>query len=135
MTVAGFASFLAVALAGVFAGAAVLKLRDVAGTAADFASLGLPQSRLLAWVVPGLELVIAVGLLVIPGWTATAAFALLAAFTTLLAGVVRSGRVVSCACFGGSSSDPVGVRHLLRNGLLMLMSLPVLTIDQLAFPF
>lgn len=131
---AGFASSLAVALAATFAVAAILKLGDVPGTAADFASLGLPQSGLLAWAVPGIEVGVAVGLLVRPGWAATLAFAMLAAFTTLLAGVVRSGRIVSCACFGGSSSDPIGRRHLLRNALLMLWTLPVLTIDRLTMP-
>ncbi len=130
----GIASLFAVALAATFAVAALLKLRDPRGTADDFASLGLPRPTVLARIVPVTELGVAVALVSLPGWGATAAFALLAAFTTVLAGVVRSGRVVSCACFGGANSEPVDVGHLARNALLMALALPVLGIDRLARP-
>ncbi len=130
----GIASVFAVVLAAVFASAALLKLRDPAGTTTDFTELGLPRARFLAGGVPIIELVIAALLLAWPGWGATAGFALLAAFTTLLAGVVRSGRVVSCACFGGAASKPIDARHLGRNALLAAWTLPVLAIDRLSMP-
>ena len=54
-------------------------------------------------------------------------FALLAAFTAVLIGVVRSGRMVACSCFGGLSSKPVSPLTLVRNvGLLLLAGLAVL---------
>ncbi len=130
----GIASLFALTLASVFAVAAALKLRDRRGTADDFASLGLPRSGLLAALVPVAELGVGVLLVALPGWGAVGAFALLAAFTTLLAGVIRSGRVVSCACFGGAVAEPVDGGHLARNALLMAWSLPVLAIDRLQVP-
>ncbi len=130
----GIASVFAVVLAAVFASAAVLKLRDPAGTTTDFTELGLPRARLLAGGVPIIELAVAVLLVLLPAWGATVGFALLAAFTTLLAGIVRSGRIVSCACFGGAASKPIDAGHLARNALLAAWTLPVLAIDHLTMP-
>lgn len=130
----GIASLFAVALTATFLVAAYLKTSDQAGTADDFASLGLPRPDLLARIVPVAELGVANALVLAPGWGAIAAFALLAAFTTVLVGVVRSGRVVSCACFGGAKSEPVDIGHLARNALLMAWAVPVITIDRLTQP-
>lgn len=130
----GIASLFALALGATFIVAAFLKSRDRHRTVDDFTSLGLPSPQLLAGIVPVAELVVAVALVFLPGWGATAAFALLAAFTTLLVGIVRAGRVVSCACFGGANSEPVDIGHLARNALLMTWAVPVLTIDRLTRP-
>ena len=119
----------AVALAGVLVVAAAAKLGDRAATTADFASLGLPVPAMWAVAVPLAELATALVLVVLPGWGGVAAFALLAAFTATLALVVRSGRVVTCACFGGASTEPVSIRHLARNGLLLALALVAATFD------
>jgi uncharacterized membrane protein YphA (DoxX/SURF4 family) len=121
----------AVALAVVFLWSSVAKFRTPAGTAGQFAELGIPLPRISARVVPAAELGVCVLLLILPGWGGVVAFAVLASFTTLLAGVVRSGRPVACACFGGSADDPVTKAHLIRNAVLMAMTIPVMTLDHL----
>ena len=78
---------------------------------------------------PVTELATALGLVVLPGWGGVLAFALLAAFTANLAFVIRSGRVATCACFGGTSTAPVSVRHLVRNGVLLALALAASTHD------
>ena len=113
----------AIMLAAVFLVAAVAKLRDRDGTATDFASLGLPGADLLAVAVPAVELGCAGLLVVAPGWGGVVAFALLVGFTTNLALVIRSGRVATCACFGGNSPEPVSGRHLVRNAGLAALAL------------
>lgn len=119
----------ALVLAVVFVIAAVAKLADRDGTTDDFGSLGLPEPARWATLVPLLELAVALTLVVLPGWGGVVAFALLAAFTANLAIVLRSGRVAHCACFGGSSTKPVSVRHLLRNAGLLLLALLAATFD------
>jgi len=110
-------------LAAVFGLAAVAKARRPAETEREISELGLVAPRLLSRAIPVVELTVAAMLVVIPPWGGMAAFALLAAFTTVLVGVIRSGRVVSCACFGGASDQPVGHRTLLRNAVLMALAL------------
>ncbi len=117
----------AVALAVVFLIAALAKLRAPEPTTADFRSLGLPRPDAMARIIPLVELATAATLLVAPGWGGVIAFVILAAFTATLAVVIRSGRVVSCACFGGTSSEPISVRHLLRNAALLIMALTAAT--------
>lgn len=118
----------AVVLAGVLVVAAAAKLRRPQETIDDFAGLGLPWPGPLATVVPLVEIGCAVLLIVVPGWGGVAAFGLLATFTAVLATVIRSGRVTSCACFGARGRDPVSVRHLIRNAVLGLMCLAAATI-------
>ncbi|MGH1490366.1 MAG: DoxX family protein [Acidimicrobiales bacterium] len=119
----------ALILAATLVIAAVAKLRDRAGTEADFESLGLPNPRFWAGAVPIAELATAAALIVVPGWGGVAAFGLLAAFTANLVMVIRSGRVASCACFGGSSTEPVSSKHLVRNAALLVLALLAATID------
>ena len=109
-------------LAVVFVWAAVAKLRDLDAVETAVTEMGLvaasPISRLLAPT----ELAIAALLVTIPAVGAMAAFVLLVAFTAVLVQVLRSGRVVACACFGGTQQNqPVTWRALGRNlGLLAL---------------
>lgn len=119
----------ALALAAILVVAAVAKLRDRPATSRDFASLGLPSPGFWAVAVPAAELATALLLVLLPGWGGVLAFALLAAFTANLALVLRSGRVASCACFGGASTEPVSSRHLVRNGVLLLAALAAATVD------
>ncbi len=121
----------AVIVAAVLVMAAVGKLRDPQAAADEFAALGLGAASALSRIVPGLELATAAALVVAPGWGGAVAFALLVGFTTVLVttmirwpeGTPRPG----CACFGGSSHEPIGVRHLVRNlALLALCGLATL---------
>ncbi len=120
----------ALVLALVFVVAGVAKLRRPGATAEDFAELGLPLAGPLAVVVPVVELACAALLVVVPGWGGVASFGLLALFTANLAVVVRSGRVVRCACFGAADRDPVSVRHLVRNAVLAVLALAAATIAE-----
>ena len=123
----------ALALAAVFTLAAQAKARRPEATADDFAALGLPWPGPLARVVPVVESATAVLLVVLPGWGGVVAFGLLAVFSANLFVVVRSGRVVSCACFGNHDRAPVTVRHLVRNGLLAMLALAAATFDGLVW--
>ncbi len=123
------AAMAAIALAALLGFAAVAKLRSPVATETDFASLGLPNPRFWAMAVPVAELLTAAVLIALPGWGGVLAFGLLAAFTANLALVIRSGRVASCACFGGTSAAPVSARHLVRNAVLLAMALLAATFD------
>ncbi len=113
---------LAAALAVVFVVAAVAKGRDLDATAREFASLGISRPRVVALLLVPLELAVAVALIAAPPVGATVAFAVLAAFTTVLVGVVRSGRLATCRCFGALSSRPVSNVTLVRNGGLLAVA-------------
>lgn len=107
----------ALVLAAVLAWAAVAKLRTRDATAAAFRRLGLPAPGVLAPGVPAAELGVAVGLVVVPGWAAAVALALLAAFTTVLVRALREGTGLGCGCFG-STVAPVSPVDLVRNAML-----------------
>ena len=123
----------AIGLAAILLLAAVSKLRSPDRTIGDFESLGLAGAAALARLVPAAEAATATLLVVAPRWGGPAAFALLAGFTVILVGVVRSGRVATCACFGGTSGEPVSNRHLVRNAVLMMAAVAASTIDGAAF--
>jgi uncharacterized membrane protein YphA (DoxX/SURF4 family) len=125
--VTGLAYVSALFLAGVFALAGAAKLRDRRGTTPSFRALGLPPG--LAKAVPAAELLLAVGLVVLPGWSAAAALAVLAAFTTVLARAVRDGVAVPCNCFGSTSAAPVSAVEIVRNLLLAVVAGVALTAD------
>jgi hypothetical protein len=50
------------------------------------------------------------------------ALVLTAAFSSAIARSIRAGNQAACRCFGRSST-PLRARHLVRNGLLLLMAL------------
>jgi hypothetical protein len=106
----------------VLAVAAAAKLGRPDATAGELASLGLAGSERLARLVPIVELAIAGALLVAPAWGGVVAFALLSAFTAVLVRVIRSGRAVTCACFGGISRRPVSAVTVARNAVLLAMA-------------
>lgn len=106
-------------LALVFFWSGVSKLAQPAVTRSSFEELGLPV--FVARVVPFIELCAAGLLIVDAGWGGVLGFALLAAFTTTLVSVLRSGKSISCGCFGGSDEKPIRGRDVARNvGLLAL---------------
>lgn len=117
---------LALLVAVVFWISAAAKLRDRPGTARSFAEMGLVAPVALAWFIPVLELVSAFGLIVWPAVGAAVALALLVGFTVVILGVIRSGAVVSCACFGATASAPVGWRSVVRNVALIALATAVL---------
>lgn len=112
----------ALVLALVFILAAGAKARSPRATASELAELRLRFPQVLAWVLPAVEIGVATTLLLAPSWGGVIAFALLAAFSVVLVGVVRSGRTVSCRCFGGLSTRPISRWTLGRNGLLLAMA-------------
>jgi uncharacterized membrane protein YphA (DoxX/SURF4 family) len=109
----------AVFLACVLGIAAASKTRDIKGTRSGFIDLGLPRPGLLAWAVPLAEALVALLMVLTPGWGGVAAFALLSGFTVVLVVTIRSGRIVPCRCFGGSSSEPVSWAQVARNAWLL----------------
>lgn len=117
----------AAVLALVFAWAAGAKIATPSETADGFAELGLPAPVLLMRVVIGAEVFTALVLLMAPEWGGILAFALLAGFTVYLADLVRSGRPVTCRCFGGANVEPVSAKSLVRNGVLLVMAVVAAT--------
>jgi len=114
------------ALAAVFAFAAGAKLADRQGTEAGFAALGVPSPRLAAGLTSGAELATAIALIVAPPVGAVLGLALLAGFSTLLAGNLARGRRATCRCFGELSNRPISWRDLARNGVLAVLALVTL---------
>jgi hypothetical protein len=113
----------------VFAFSAVAKL---AGKGA-FAAFRLATARLvpavsglarpLSVAVVGVEVAVAV-LLAVPATARTGlvlALVLLSAFTVAITAALRRGETASCNCFGRATT-PMGVRHLVRNGLLLTVA-------------
>ena len=119
----------ALALAAIFAWAGAAKLRSADVTERTFRAFGLAAPRTLARTVPLVELGLAVGLVVVPGWAAVLALAVLAAFTTVLVRAMRAGVDVGCGCFGTSRREPVSFVEVVRNGLLGMLAFAALFAD------
>jgi uncharacterized membrane protein YphA (DoxX/SURF4 family) len=116
---------LAVALAAVFAWAAVAKLRRRPATVRSFAASGLPAPDVLAVAVPAGEIVLAAVLVASPAAGATLALAVLAGFTTQLLLARRRGVDTGCGCFGGARPAAPDV-ELARNAVLAAVAVAVL---------
>jgi len=117
----------AVVLAAVFAWAGAAKLGQPAATAEGFSQLGLPRPRMLARLVPGLELLLAVALVAAPAVGGGAALVLLAGFSVVLVQALHRGVPVRCACFGQPGGPPLSWVDLVRNGLLGTLAALALT--------
>ncbi|WP_330251313.1 redoxin domain-containing protein [Nocardia sp. NBC_00565] len=102
------------------------KLADRVGTRTAVADFGVPIRWVpaVAWGLPAVEAVVAAG--VLPPWTAAwaafIAFLLLTGFTAAIARLLARGKRPACSCFGALSAAPIGVRTLVRNGLLMVLA-------------
>ncbi|MEW2512832.1 MauE/DoxX family redox-associated membrane protein [Streptomyces sp. NPDC046870] len=59
----------------------------------------------------------------LPALGLTGAAVLLLAFATAIACAVARGTRAVCRCFGGASTGPLGVRHIVRNVLLAGLAL------------
>jgi uncharacterized membrane protein YphA (DoxX/SURF4 family) len=129
-----------VALAVVFATAAVGKLSARAGAAGLVDRFGL--GRLLApaaYALPWVELALAAALVAVPRWAAVAAGVLLLIFSTFLFRNLRRGAAVGCNCFGSFGGWEARARRwvawpLLRNSVLLLASVMV-ALPQRRAPF
>lgn len=123
---------LALALTSVtFLLAAVAKFRAPAATEASLRAFGVPSvlAGTLKTALPGLEVAVAVAL-VLPmtfGLGAVAATLMLTVFSVAIAVQLAQGREPNCSCFGSASNAPISARTLLRNALLIVPSLTVLT--------
>ena len=119
MFLARTAYLLALFLAGVFVFAGTMKLRDRTATTRTFRDMGLPCPRIMAIAVPILEIALSIGLAVLPAWGGPAAMVVLAFFTTMLVGQLRSGTAVNCGCFGQASMGPLTPTDIYRNVAFM----------------
>jgi hypothetical protein len=126
------ATALAAMVALVFATAAALKLGDRPGTIEGFVAMGLvknPSSSatlvLFAGVV-GLEVALAIALVVVPPVGAVLSLGLLGVFTVVLVRTARTRPSVRCACFGSASARPIGLSTFVRNALLMVALVPAI---------
>jgi uncharacterized membrane protein YphA (DoxX/SURF4 family) len=117
-------------LAAVFAWAGAAKLRQAAVTERTFRAFGLPAPAVLARGVPLVELGLAAGLVVAPGWAAAVALAVLAGFTTVLLRAMRAGVEVGCGCFGTARREPVSSVEIVRNGMLAVAAAAALLADR-----
>jgi hypothetical protein len=113
-----------VVLAAVLVVSAVAKLRTRDAVREQVTAVVGDDRRLaaLASVLPGVELVVAIALLVfwspVPG---VVALILLAVFTGAL--LRARARHVPCACFGAGAADaPVGPASIVRNGVLAALA-------------
>ena len=123
---------LRILLAIVMAGSGIGKLQDLDDSRQMVLDFGLPYSlaRPVGTLLPGLELAIAVGLVVTPAswWAAWAALGLLGAFTLAVGLNMAAGRRPDCRCFGPLHVASIGWRTLTRNVLLMAIAGGVLLV-------
>lgn len=126
MSLSGLGYSAAIVLAVMFAVAALTKLRDRDGTAASFATLGVPNPTSAAKFLPLPELTAAALLIVVPFVGGLVVLVLLALFTTFVVGRLRAGVVAPCACFGNASSQPLSWVTVARN--VLMGALAVLTL-------
>lgn len=110
-------------LSVVFVVAAGSKLLDLHRVTEEFVALGIRRANVAARVVPALEFGTAVLLWVVPWLGGSVSVAMLCGFTVVLLRQLRSGAPASCACFGSTSARPVTGRDLVRNLVLISLSL------------
>jgi hypothetical protein len=120
-------------LAVVLATAALGKLRaldEFVGVVHNYRVLPEPLVRPVAYALPPLELVLAIGLLLEPTRSpaAAAAAALLAVFALAMAINIRRGRTeIDCGCFANALRQRIGWGLVVRNFFLIglaLLALP-----------
>ena len=105
----------------------VAKLRSPEGSAEAFMSLRMPR-WLLPWapaLLPWGELVLALALLVLPGWlnvaACVAATLLMLAYLVVIVRALGFDEPVSCHCFGDLGLGSVDRRTVARNAILSTM--------------
>jgi uncharacterized membrane protein YphA (DoxX/SURF4 family) len=113
-------AFLRIALGVLFLVAAWPKLTDPHGFAqsvANYRLLPVPLERVLALVLPPLELLLGVALLfgVLDAGASALALLLLAVFTAAIATALARGLDISCGCFETEGGAKVGAKKVLEN--------------------
>ncbi len=118
-------------LAIVFAVAAVGKLLDLPGARGALAGFGLPERAVapVALLLPLAELGAAIALVPRQSarWGAIAGLCLLLLFIAGIARAMSRGEAPDCHCFGQLASAPAGRRTLVRNAVLALPALLLVT--------
>lgn len=117
----------------VFGLSGVTKVADLAGFIASLREFRLLPERAVKPVALGItaaEVSVAAALLagVAVEGAAGAATALLTVFTFALARVLRRGQRIACRCFGELSAGPASWRTVLRNILLIALSIATLAL-------
>lgn len=124
-------AFARLALAAVFAAAAVAKLAGRERFGETLGTFGVPRPFLTpgVWLIALTELTLA-GLLV-PSSTgrlgALAGAMLAAVFSAVVARTLASGKRPNCGCFGSLSAAPIGWPTLARNAALVALAVAVAT--------
>jgi uncharacterized membrane protein YphA (DoxX/SURF4 family) len=114
-------------LAVTLGAAGVGKLRDAAGfrrALTDYRVLPAPAIPWIAQAMPWVELAVALALFFgyLPRLAATAALALLAAFSLAAVANLRRGRRVACGCHSPGGTGTIGAGMLARNIALALLA-------------
>ena len=120
---------LPVTLAVILVISGIAKLRAPQTVDAAFRDLRVPAAADRPWirrVFPWAEILLAVGLLVLPGWAGVVAAVLTAAlflaYRWLIARALGFEEPVSCGCFGEASTQPVSRKTLLRNNVFLALA-------------
>jgi len=113
-----------VLIAATFLAAAAAKLRNRSAFITDLSTMAVVPARYLRPVAAATVIAeAATGPVILAPPTARVgaalAMLLLATFIVVISSVLRRGTPVSCPCFG-SSPTPLGVRHLVRNMILLV---------------
>jgi len=119
-------ALLAGAFALLFASAALHKLRDLRSFAEAFRAYQLlpDAAARLAWLVPGLELTVAVGLLATvsrPGAGAAGAALLLGYACAIAINLRRGRRDLACGCGAAQERRPIAAWMVWRNLVLAVL--------------
>ncbi len=112
-------------LAGIFALAALGKLRDLTGAREGVAALASTSVAVLTPALPAAELAVAVGLLVprTSGLAAALAIVLLLIFSALMMRALRRGEAPVCHCFGSRTDQTVSVSMIARNSAFIALAI------------
>lgn len=121
---------LRLALAAIFAAAALGKLSNMSATRRTLSEFGVADRLTPAGAIllPATEVGIAVSLLPADWarWGGLAATAMLCLFSAAIVRVLARGEKPDCNCFGSVGSRPVGAGTLVRNGALASLAVAVI---------
>lgn len=113
----------ALTLAIAFAYSATAKARDRQPTKRAIQAAGLPASGGITVVVTAAELAIAITLVLRPAIGGALALGLLTLFTLFIVYLLARRIDVSCGCFGANATNSVSEVDLVRNGVLLALSI------------